>query len=513
MNCATVLDYWADYQPDREAVICQSYRITYQALRSRVNQLAHGLLGLGVRKNDKIALLLDNSIEMVETNFALSKIGACMVPLNFRLRTEDIQFFVRHSEAVGLIYHDFLETQVVGEATVDLGLRWICRVGEGNFGTHLSYENIMGNGAREKSPGLPDADMDDIQAIMYTSGSTGQPKGAMLTHGNWIWNAIGFNLILGADTLKVGAVAIPMFHTAGLHAIVFPVLFGGGTVVVLPLRHGFSPSDLASAIAGESVTYTYMAPEMWTMLAHDSQSQSYDFSSMQRCLSAGGVLPEKTHETLLRNVGLDVAKCYGLTEAGPLVTISTPTMQAANGDAVGQPVSFCDVRLVDDHDVDVSVGEVGECIIRGPNVCQGYFKAPEVTELYMKNGWAHTGDLLRMDRNHLYYFVSRKKDMIKSGGENIFATEVEEVLNHHPKISESAVIGVPHPKWGEGIKALIVVVKNEVLTETEVLDYCRLSLAGYKKPQFIEFVDAIPKLVTGKVDKVALRQRYGSLYQ
>ncbi|PSR23211.1 MAG: o-succinylbenzoate--CoA ligase [Sulfobacillus acidophilus] len=510
MNCATVLDYWANYQPNREAVICASRRITYHTLRFRVQKLVKGFVKLGVRKGDKVALLMDNSVEMLEINFALSTIGACMVPLNFRLRAEDIHFFARHSDAIGLIYHGFLEESIASLAVSDLGLRWICRVGQGSRDC-LLYEDLMSHDDAVLSLDVS-GDMDDVQAIMYTSGSTGEPKGAMLTNGNWIWNAVGFNLILGAEALKVGVVAIPMFHTAGLHAIVFPVLFGGGTVIILPLRHGFNARDLAMAIAKESVTYTYMAPEMWTMLAQLPDSQAYDLSSMQRCLSAGGVLPVKTHDTLLSSYGLDVAKCYGLTEAGPLVTITTPAMQAINADTVGQPVSFCDVRLVDDEDRDVPVGEVGECIIRGPNVSQGYFKSPDVTRAYNKEGWAHTGDLLRMDENHLYYFVSRKKDMIKSGGENIFATEVEEVLNRHPKIAESAVIGVPHPKWGEGIKALIVVVGNDVLTADDVWEYCRVSMAGYKKPQFIEFVDAIPKLVTGKVDKVSLRRRYGSVY-
>jgi acyl-CoA synthetase (AMP-forming)/AMP-acid ligase II len=455
-------------------------------------------------------MLMDNCNEIVELKYALSKVGAWMVPLNFRYDSNDLQFFIRHSDSTFVVYHDIFEDKVTGAVSGISELKDIICVGEGKKENRLAYEEIVQSGSEEEPQ--VEVGMNDIQAIMYTSGSTGEPKGAMISHGNWIWNAMGLNLVITSKALRIAVISIPMFHTAGLHCILFPTMFMGGKVVILPMRRGFNAANLAKVITDEKVTYTYMAPEMWTLLSQLPNIEGYDFSSMERGICAGGVLPFKTHDKLLKDIGLDVSTAYGLTEAGPIVIVATPEHKAKNPDTVGQPIFYPEIRLVDWRGKDVPVGEAGECVIRGPNVCQGYYKSPEVNKEYMKDGWAYTGDLLRMDKDKLYYFASRKKDMIKSGGENIFAAEVEDILNRHHKIMESAVIGVPHPKWGEGVKAIIVPKPDEILTETEVLEYCKTAMASYKKPQFIEFVKEIPKLATGKVDKVAVRKKYGALY-
>ena len=513
MNCSTIVDQWAKYEPDRTALVCGEKRLSYGELKKRVNRLANGLVSYGIQKNDKVALLLDNCNEMIELNFALSKIGAWMVPLNFRYNADELQFFIKHSDSTFVVYHDFWRDKLEWVDSSNINIKSLICVGcldKKKKDNRITYEEIIESGSTEE-PGI-EVQMDDIQAIMYTSGSTDKPKGALLSHGNWIWNAIGFNLFVSPKALRVGVVPIPMFHTAGLHCIALPVMLMGGKLVILPLRNGFSAANLAKAIIDEKVTYTYMAPEMWTLLSQ-LPAEQYDFSSMECCIGAGGVLPIKVYEKLLKDFGLNVIMCYGLTEAGPLVSPATIEQKAKSPDTIGHPLFFPEVRLVDDQDMDVAIGEVGECIIKGPNVCHGYYKSPELNKQLIKNGWLHTGDLLRMDQDKLLYFSSRKKDMIKSGGENIYAAEVENILNRHPKISQCVVIGVPHPKWGEGVKAIIIPKPGETLTEAEVLDYCKGAMASYKKPQVIEFVKEIPMLATGKVDKVTIRKKYGALYK
>ena len=511
MNISIVVDHWARYQPEREALVCGDNRITYNELRQRVNKLANGLISLGLRPNDKVALLMDNCNQVMELQLALSKAGAWVVPLNFRYTAGQVRFFVQHSKAGFVVYHDYLEERLAEVDSGALAPGGLICLGGGKRSGRLDYEEIIASGSADEPENA--ADLADIQAIMYTSGSTGQPKGAMLSHGNWLWNAMGFNLVLSPQALRSAVVAVPMFHTAGLHCVALPVLLAGGRVVILPLRGGFQAADLAAAISREKVTYTYLAPEMWILLSRLPNAAEYDFSSLECCLGAGGLLPPKAHEKLARDFGVNVMMSYGLTEAAPIVMIATPEHKDRNPDTVGRPIFFPEVRLVDDRDADVPVGAAGECVIRGPNVCHGYYKADELNSEVMRGGWLHTGDILRRDDDGLYYFAGRKKDMIKSGGENIFAAEVEEVLNRNPKIMESAVIGVPHAKWGEGVMALIVVRQGESLSESEVVAYCKEAMAGYKRPQVIEMVKDIPKLATGKVDKVSIRKQYGALYR
>lgn len=503
MDVGQILRLTALKFPNRIALICEEKRMTYQAYDDRVNQLANGLLHLGLRKGDRVAVLLFNSIPMVEILFACAKTGSVFTPVNFRLTAEEVFYILDHSDARFFIYGEEFSGLVEMIRPKLLKVEFFISLGE-VASPNLNYEAILKE-SPVLEPTIPLSEKDECQ-LMYTSGTTGKPKGAILTHENLLWNL--FNTILGREE-KEGEISIvigPLYHTAALNNHFLTRIAMAGTSILI--KH-FDPEKVMEIIQREKVTVISGAPAAYHLLLSLPEGR-YDTRSITKCTTGASILPNETKERLIKlfpNLS-GIYDVYGCTEATPSIAILKAKDSLKKKECVGPAVTFLEVRIVDEQDRDVPVGEVGEVICRGPNVMKGYYKDEEATREALRGGWLHTGDLARRDEEGFIYIVDRKKDMIVSGGENIYPREIEEILYSHPKIEDAAIIGVPDPLWGESVRAVIVLKRGETMTEEEVIEYCKNHLASYKKPKSVEFVESLPRNPSGKVLKTVLRERY-----
>jgi fatty-acyl-CoA synthase len=497
-----VLARWARRMPDQEAVVFKENRFTYKVLNERVNRLANGLLGMGVQKDEKVAVLFMNSIEIVECYLACWKIGAVVVAINFRLTGPEISYQVDHSDAKVFIFNTMFQ-KALDTITPQLPKvqHYICR-GESESEDIIDYKELL-TGYSSEEPLVFVSD-DDPAFILFTSGTTGKPKGAVLTHKNVMMEVINFTLEAELRRDDRVVFASPLFHVAGIIQF-FTMLFLGGTSFVMDQ---FDPEDMLKLMEAEKITAAQLIPVMLISILEIPNINDYDTSTLRTILSAAAVLPVDVLEKAMKQFPgiIGVYNVFGMTETtGGMVTLHPKDAFKKMG-SVGQRMINSESRIVDYDDNDVSVGEVGEIIYRGPTVLKEYYKNPEGTAEAMKGGWFHSGDLVREDEDGYIYVVDRIKDMIISGGENIYPAELEEVLFANPKILEVAVIGVPDPRWGENVKAVVVPAKGESLTQEEVIDYCKKHLASYKKPKTVEFVEVLPRNAAGKVLKFELRK-------
>jgi acyl-CoA synthetase (AMP-forming)/AMP-acid ligase II len=413
-----------------------------------------------------------------------------------------VAFILNHSEARFLFYGAAFD-ELIGAIRPRLQfVERFVRVRTGAGSASLDYEDLLS----ESGTGEPEAEVsgNDVCQLMYTSGTTGRPKGALITHQNVVWNL--FNTILGRDE-KEGETSVvvgPLFHTAPLNNHFSIRVAMAGTTIFL---NTFEPRRLMEIIQEERVTVISGPPTMFHLLFALPDLARYDTGSVTKCTTGASILPEHTKRRILEvfpNVE-GVYDIYGCTEASPSVTTLKGKDSIRKQECVGLPLPFVQVRIVDDDDRDVPCGKVGELICRGPNVMKGYYKDETGTREALKGGWLHTGDLARMDQEGFLYIVDRKKDMIITGGENVYPREIEEVLFLHPKIQEAAVIGIPDPVWGESVKAVVVLKEGEAMKQEEVIEYCKIHLASYKKPKFVEFAEKLPKGASGKVLKNLLK--------
>jgi len=504
MDMGQILALAAHKYPEHIALICGEARFTYRIFNRRVNQLAHALLRLGLKKGDKVAALFYNSIPFVETYFAAIKAGGVFVPVNFRfvgeeaayiLDNSDSRFFFFGGEFNGLVQTIRPSLSQV-EFFITTGVPADSKTGK--------YEDLLQGSPVSEPPVLLSED-DDCQ-IMYTSGTTGRPKGAVITHRNVIWNL--FNTILGREE-KEGEISLvvgPLYHTAALNNhFTLRVALGGTSILVKE----FDARQVLETISREKVTVISGAPAMFHFLLNLPGKEKYDTRSVTKCTTGGSILPEETKEKLFRffpNIQ-GIYDVYGCTECSPNICILKGKDSLRKKESVGPPLPFLEVRIVDDQDQPLPANVVGELTCRGSNVMKGYYKDPEGTAEALHGGWLHTGDLARMDEEGFVYIVDRKKDMIISGGENIYPRELEEVLYRHPQIQDAAVVGIPDDLWGESVKAFVVLRKGAILKEAEVVEYLKAHLASYKKPRSVVFVDSLPRNPSGKVLKNVLRNQ------
>ncbi|MDM7999572.1 MAG: long-chain-fatty-acid--CoA ligase [Dehalococcoidia bacterium] len=501
--------------PDREAVVYGNKRFTYRQFNQRVNRLAHAFLDLGVKKGTKVAILLYNCNEFLEAYFALAKIGGVAVPLNFRLSAEEIKYIVNHSDSEAFILGEAFVQNVKGMQQDLPQVKTYITVSEKPVEGMLHYESWIA-GYPDDEP-LILVDEDDPVFIMYTAGTTGKPKGAVLTHKNEMieWMLLGIfvrgepgvcELLDHRQGLKAFA-APPIFHLAAFGYCQFA--FFDGHTVVLPTEV-FNPAYIMKTIEEEKIDAIILVPAMAFFILLLPDLDKYDASSLKMWISGAAVLPTQTRKQIMQRFpNVKLFDFFGQTEMSPMTCGLRPFEAAGHETSVGRPIPFLEVRLVDENDRDVPVGQVGEIVYRGPTVMKEYYKDPEATANAMRNGWFHSTDLFRRDEDGFLYVVDRKKDMIVSGGENIYPAEVEEVIYKHPKVVECAVIGVYDEQWGESVKAVVVCRQGECVTEQEIIDHCKLHLASYKKPKSVDFVDALPRNAAGKVLKTELRKRYG----
>ena len=504
MDVGKILTLTATKFPKRTALIFEEKRFSYEEFNHRANRFAHGLLRLGLRKGDKVAVLLFNSNHSVEALFAATKAGGVFTPVNFRFAPEEVLYILNHSDARFFLFgEEFYPLVEALRPKLRKVKEFISVADHITAGIH-NYEKLLEE-SKDDEPCVRLSEK-DLCELMYSSGTTGRPKGVLLTHENLNWNLV--STILGREE-KEGEVSLvvgPLYHTAALNNHFFLRVALVGTSILIKT---FDPRKVMEIIEKEKVTVISGAPAMYHLLLALPNIERYDTSSVTKCTTGASILPDKTKERLLElfpNAN-GIYDLYGCTEASPSITILQGRDSLRKRECVGPSLPFMTVRIVDDQDRDVPLGEVGELVCRGPNVMKGYYKDRKATAETLRGGWLHTGDLARMDEEGYIYIVDRKKDMIVSGGENIYPREIEEVLYHHPKIRDAAIIGIPDPLWGESVKAFVVLKNGEKMKEGEVVDYCKSHLASFKKPKSVEFVESLPRNPSGKVLKIELRER------
>ncbi|MSS71024.1 MAG: long-chain-fatty-acid--CoA ligase [Candidatus Latescibacteria bacterium] len=488
---------------DKTALIFGDRRTTYAALNEQANRLANALVGLGVRKGDRVAVLGRNSDFYVAIYFALAKSGAIAVPVNFWYRTEEIRYTLSQSEAsLFLVERRFAE--VAGSAMDQVR---IFGYDEGGGASDLA--RLMA-GTDPSEPAVEVAE-DDPHIILYTSGTTGFPKGATLTHKNHYLHAMSLALSTGNATEDVGAVIYPLFHTGGPDCLVLPHFLVGATLVVLD---GGDPKIILEATERHRITNLFCVPTVWRRILRTLEETPFDVSSVRRCLGSSDTFPPDLLDRILSRFSADVYVTYGLTEAGCILTVCRLTREDRTKiGAVGRPMPTVEVRVVDPAGRDVPIGEVGEVVARGPAIMAGYWNMPEKTAEAMRGGWLHSGDLARWDADGYLSIAGRAKDVIISGGENIYPAEIERALKELAGVRDAAVVGVPDREWGESVLAVIVPEEGAALSPEDVIAFVRGRLAGFKKPRYVTFVDALPvTAATGKVQKGALREQFKKRY-
>jgi acyl-CoA synthetase (AMP-forming)/AMP-acid ligase II len=468
--------------PDRVAVVFQDAVFqdaswTYRELHERVSRCADGLRRRGVRRGDRVAFLGPNHPAFLETLFAAGVLGAVFVPLNTRLAQQEIDYQLADSGARVLI-----------EPSTD-------------------YEEMLASAAPD--PVDEPVSLDDLCMIMYTSGTTGRPKGAVLTHGNITWNSV--NVLVDVDLAgdEVTLVAAPMFHTAGLNMTCLPTLLKGGTVVLVP---AFDPDAVLALIERRRVTYLFGVPAMYQAMAASPAFAGTDLSSVRALNCGGAPVPADTIRTWLGR-GLSFSQGYGMTEVSPGALYLHHTMAEAKAGTAGVPHFFTDVRVVRPDLTEVAPGEKGEVLVAGPNVMAGYWGRPDATDEAMAGGaWFRSGDVAVVDDDGYVTLVDRLKDMIISGGENIYPAEVEAAILAHPAVEDCAVIGVPDERWGEVGRAVLLVRPggtDRARLARELPEFLAGRLARYKIPRSVVFADELPRSATGKLLRSRLRASHG----
>ncbi|MBN2126126.1 MAG: long-chain fatty acid--CoA ligase [Deltaproteobacteria bacterium] len=475
--------------------------LTYRALNLRSNSVAHYLVERGIRKGDRVAVMLNNCNEFLETYFAAAKTGAILVPLNCRLAPPELQYQLNDSGSRLLIFHDDFSEKVEGiRSKIPVGKGNFCVVGDSSFPCTKYQEVISGFSCDEPEVQEP-VDWDDPQIIMYTSGATGIPKGVLMSHKKTTFNTLNADIYY--ESIRPEDVffsPLPLFHSAGIFMIAMPTLYKGATYMT---TNRFDRSRCLRLIEEYRVTIFVAMTTLVNFILDSANLEDYDLTSLRYFLSGGEKTPSSMIEKLAEN-GIHMAQVFGQTETSTLLSLSPKDALRKMG-SVGLPVFHCDVRLVDSEDREVADGEVGEIVAKGPTLMMEYWNRPEETAKAIVDGWHHTGDLARKDEEGYFHIVDRKKDMYRSGGENVYPAEVEKILYSHPAVLEAAVVGVPDEKWGETGLAFIVPYKDKDVSEAELTEFLRGKIAKYKFPRYFRFVEELPHTASGKVKKSELR--------
>lgn len=488
--------------PDRIAVVHDGRTLTYRELHGRVLRLSHALRALGVARGDRIAYLGPNAPEFLETLFAAGTLGAVFVPLNTRLSPPELAYNLADSGSTVLV-HTPEHGEAARAAASESGVRHrIMTTGPGEEGAY-DYEELLagaGTGTLDEAV-LPE----DPCMIMYTSGTTGRPKGAVLSHANITWNSV--NVLIDTDLAgdEVTLVVAPLFHTAALNMTCLPTLLKGGRVVLLA---AFDADRVLELVESLRVTYMFGVPTMFDAMAARPRWAATDLSSLRTLNCGGAPVPARTIAAYL-NRGLAFSQGYGMTEASPGILFLDQEQASAKAGSAGVPHFFTDVRVVHPDGRTAGPGERGEILARGPHVMTGYWGRPEDTEAAFADGrWLRTGDIARLDEDGYAYVVDRVKDMFVSGGENVYPAEVENVLLTHPAVAECAVVGVPDPAWGEVGRAVVVLRPDALADGNDILGHLQGRLAKYKIPKSLVLTEALPRTASGKIIKSAVRDTH-----
>ena len=499
--------------PERVALVEHERSVTYGEFDERTNRTARMLLGLGVRRGDRVGVLLLNSVAFLEVTFATAKLGAIVVPINFRLQGLEVGYILGDAGCDVFVYHrplaalarsgaDGSDGRVRHRVVVDAPPAWP-DAGEPLVDGELAYEQLVGAAAADTV--AMDVDPRDVHGIMYTSGTTGRPKGAMLTHANAIANARHSMLQSRQPRPSdVTVTAAPMFHIGGLGVHSLPFVYVGAKNVIVP---AFDPAGFVAAMAEHRATIEFLVPAMWAAITRLPNFDDHDLSALDTCISGGAPTPLPVIE-FFNDRGISFQEGFGMTETAPSVSVLDPDHIREKLGSIGQPIFGIVCKFVDDDDREVPTGEVGELVMRGPNIFAGYWMLPEATADAFRGGWFHSGDLGKVDDEGYMTLVDRKKDMVITGGENVYPVEVEQVLVRHPAVREVAIFGLPDERWGETVVAAVAL--DTPIEVSELIAYARERLAHFKCPTRVEILDELPRNATGKVLKTNLRATYGT---
>lgn len=490
----------------REAVVDaeSGRRLSMADLDRRSNALADALRGSGVRRGDRVAVLLYNSAEFFETIVAVAKLGAITVPINFRLAAPEIAHILVDAGARVLFRSEEL-IPVSDRALATDGVEVLHTVtvptpDVRRQGGPSAFEELVARGAED--PIGAEVALRDIAMIMYTSGTTGRAKGAVITHGNLLASAVNYLTIGTGLTREDRSLNVaPLFHIGALICFGLPLLYVGGTNIT---QQAYDPARALRLLQDERVTVQFLVPSMWADLAAVDGFDDHDLSALKYLLSGGAPCPITVIEFYLER-GLTFLEGFGMTETTAGVCLLESEFVVSRAGSVGRPMMHVETRIIDDAGDDVPVDEVGELAVRGPNIFRAYWGLPQATQEAFVDGWFRTGDLGRIDADGFLTLVDRKKDMVISGGENVYPVEVEQVLVRHPEVREVAVIGRQDERWGERVVAVVGRVEGSQLTAEELIAWARERIAHYKAPREILFVDELPRNATGKVLKRELR--------
>lgn len=521
LNLSAVLEQHARRRPETEALVCGDKRLTYAQLNAWANQIANALAASGIRRGDHVALLCPNLPYFPAVYFGILKTGATVVPLNVLLKPREIAYHLRDSDAKAMFcFQGTPELPMAEAAKTAIAVVPTCKQLIVLPHPSIPLDSALDEGS-EVVPlarfigGQPPVfetvatQPDDTAVILYTSGTTGQPKGAELTHLNMTMNGMVSGEVCAASHDESGrhatAITLPLFHATAQTAQMLAYFHLGGTLVLMPR---FDPAALLAAIAAERVTHWIGVPTMyWTLLKH-VREQGIDVSrtaaTLRLSVSGGAPMPVELMTDFEKVFGVRIIEGYGLSETSPVAAFNHPDRPSKPG-TVGQPLFAVDIMIVDDNDEPVETGQPGEVVIRGHNVMKRYYKQPEATAEALRNGWFHTGDIGVFDADGYLSIVDRKKDMILRGGFNVYPREIEEVMLTHPAVSMVAVVGVPDERLGEEVKAFVVKKAGADVTEDALGAWCQEQFAAYKYPRLIEFRTELPTSATGKILKRELR--------
>ncbi|MFX1508746.1 MAG: long-chain fatty acid--CoA ligase [Promethearchaeota archaeon] len=490
---------------DREALLdtTTNRRYSYSELNERGNQLAHLLAKeCDIGKGDRVAFLLNNRLECIDAFAACGKLGAILVPLNARLAPIEHQEYLTNIAPTTLIYEGAFDSTIEVFHSNTPTLTHLLAVDKSRLTQSQSYYTLLKKQART-SPPRPTIRFEDPAFILPTGGTTGLPKGAVLSHRHIFWNAINTVVCWGLGPTDICPIIFPLFHTGGWNVLLIPLFHVGARVL---LWQKFDAVDTLRRIEQERCTIIIGVPTMYHMMINSPEFEKTDFSSVRFWLSGGAPCPLSIMEAFWARAQ-EFAMGYGLTEVGPNNFYMPPGTSKEKPTSVGLPFFHNEVRVVNDALEDVKPGDVGELLLRGPHAFSGYWNNPQATQDVIEpNGWIHTGDLVRQDEDGFFYIAGRKKAMYISGGENVFPIEIERVLDEHPAVDQTAVVGVPDEKWGEVGCAFVVLEKNAEVTEMELFEFMRSKLARYKVPKTIIFLPELPQTSAGKIDKRKLEQ-------
>ncbi|TQR06325.1 fatty acid--CoA ligase family protein [Psychrobacillus soli] len=511
MGLALQVQQIASVHPEKIAYHFMGKDTTYAQFDESVEQFAHGLQGLGIQKGDHVGFLLGNTPHFLISLYATMRLGATAVPINPIYTPDEISYIVKNSDAKAIIALDALlplvekaanvfttvENYIICETQADTteklaGLSHDLKVKVKTFSSLLAI-----SGEQVQPVEVSD---EDTAVILYTSGTTGHPKGAMLTYNNIFSNARDVAEYLSINTDDRVIATLPVFHVFALTVVVNAPLLMGATILLVPR---FSPQEVFAIAREQKATVFAGVPTMYNFLYQFPEENVEDFSTIRLAISGGSSLPVALLHNFEDKFGVRISEGYGLSEASP-VTCFNPIDRDRKPGSIGTNIVNVENKVVNELGEEVPIGEVGELIVRGPNVMKGYYKMPEETENAIRDGWLYTGDLARQDEEGYFYIVDRKKDLIIVGGYNVYPREVEEVLFEHPSIIEAAVVGVPDPTFGEEVLAFVV-KKDTSLTEEQLQEYCAEKLAKYKVPKRFEFLKELPKNTTGKILRRSLK--------